>query len=95
MRSVAQHYIEAEAEIAFMPSGLAIIDKFANCLGAIEAQLVKEQDLLNATSLDISLLQLDPGTAAAVFIKDLTAKTDRHAVFVCVKFMFHKKPDLW
>jgi energy-coupling factor transporter ATP-binding protein EcfA2 len=71
----AIHYIEGEDEIAFIPHGLTIIEKFAALLRDAEEVFSGELHELNKSSFDFTLLQLDEGTAAKAFIDNLNSET--------------------
>ncbi len=73
----AQHYIDGEDEIAFIPTGLALIEKFAQCLKTIETELEAENTLLDTGKFDLTLLQLEDNTNAKQFINGLNHSTTR------------------
>lgn len=71
----ANHYIDGEDEIAFIPQGLSIIEKFALVLKQIETQINNEIQYLNLSKFDYSVLQLDEGSAAKIFLNTLNHNT--------------------
>lgn len=71
----ANHYIDGEDEIAFIPQGLSIIEKFALVLKQIETELNNEIQALNLSKFDFSVLQVDKDSSAKVFLNDLSFKT--------------------
>lgn len=73
--SSAQHYIANEDEIAFIPQGLALIEKLAGTLQQIEGEFNTEIAALNATKFDISLLGIDVGSTTGAFLSTLNKDT--------------------
>jgi energy-coupling factor transporter ATP-binding protein EcfA2 len=71
----ANHYIDGEDEIAFIPQGLSIIEKFALVLKQIEEQLNNEIQTLNLSKFDNSILQIDEESSAKVFLNTLNSNT--------------------
>lgn len=71
----ANHYIDGEDEIAFIPQGLSIIEKFALVLKQIETELNNEIQTLNLSKFDYSVLQVDEGSSAKVFLNNLNFNT--------------------
>ena len=71
----ANHYIEGEDEIAFIPQGLSFIEKFAVALKQIETELFSEVQNLNLSKFDYSLMQVDDGTTAKTFLQNLSHTT--------------------
>lgn len=71
----ANHYIEDEDEIAFIPQGLSFIEKFASVLKQIETELVTEVQILNLSRFDYTLIQVNEESAAKSFLKNLTHNT--------------------
>jgi energy-coupling factor transporter ATP-binding protein EcfA2 len=71
----ANHYIDGEDEIAFIPQGLSIIEKFAVALKQIETELVLEVQTLNLSKFDYSLVQVDDESTAKIFLQNLTHTT--------------------
>ncbi len=75
--SSANHYVESEDEIAFMPAGINLLDKFARTLGQIENELNKEKQMINLKRFDFSVLQLPTNSAAYAFLIGINAATTR------------------
>lgn len=71
----ANHYIDGEDEIAFIPQGLSIIEKFALVLKQIEEQLNYEIQSLNLSKFDYSVIQIDEGSSAKAFLRTLNSNT--------------------
>lgn len=71
----ANHYIEGEDEIAFIPQGLSIIEKFALYLKQIETELNNEIHTLGLSKFDYSVLQVDEGCPAKIFLDNLNSNT--------------------
>jgi energy-coupling factor transporter ATP-binding protein EcfA2 len=71
----ANHYIDGEDEIAFIPQGLSFIEKFATVLKQIETELVLEVQALNLLKFDFALLQLDDESTAKLFLQNLKHNT--------------------
>ncbi|SHI64929.1 AAA family ATPase [Flavobacterium terrae] len=71
----ANHYIEGEDEIAFIPQGLAIVEKFAIILKQIETEITSENQNLNLTRFDYSILQVDANSSAKQFLNNLNPNT--------------------
>lgn len=71
----ANHYIDGEDEIAFIPQGLSFIEKFATVLKQIETELLSEVQTLNLSKFDYSLVQVDNESTAKLFIQNLTHNT--------------------
>jgi len=71
----ANHYIEGEDEIAFIPKGFSIIEKFAIYLKRIENVLKNEIKTLELSNFDYSVIQLEEGTSAKEFLNNLNSKT--------------------
>ena len=71
----ANHYIDGEDEIAFIPQGLSVIEKFALVLKQIEEQLNNEIQYLNLSKFDYSVLQIDEGSSAKAFLRTLNSNT--------------------
>ncbi len=76
--SSADHYIEYEDEIAFIPHGLAILEKFAVAIGKIEANLNTELNQLSAVAFDyLRMLEVPETSKAKSFLTNLNANTTR------------------
>lgn len=71
----ANHYIENEDEIAFIPQGLSFIEKFAVALKYIETEFNNESQGLESSKLNLQLLQVDEGTSAKIFLDNLNSQT--------------------
>lgn len=75
--SSAQHYIDTEDEIAFIPQGLSFIEKLAQGLKIVESEFENEKLALENRKLDFTLLQIEENTQAAMFVKSISDKTKR------------------
>jgi energy-coupling factor transporter ATP-binding protein EcfA2 len=71
----ANHYIEGEDEIAFIPKGLSIVEKFAVYLKRIESEINAELSNPALASFDYSLLEVAEGTTAQSFLENLNQDT--------------------
>jgi len=71
----ANHYIAGEDEIAFIPQGLSIVEKFATCLKQIESNLDNEIQTLNLSKFNFATLQIDENTNAKTFLSKLNSET--------------------
>lgn len=71
----ANHYIENEDEIAFIPQGLSFIEKFAVALKLTETEFNNESQGLESSKLNLQLLQVDEGIAAKIFLDNLNSQT--------------------
>lgn len=71
----ASHYIEGEDEIAFIPTGLSIIEKFAKCIQRIEEELNAEIRTLELSKFDYSLLQLNERSSGFKFLNNISHET--------------------
>ncbi len=71
----ANHYIEGEDEIAFIPQGLSIIEKFALYLKRIENEINAELSSPALIRFDYSLLEVAEGTSARAFLENLNHDT--------------------
>lgn len=67
----ANHYIEGEDEIAFMPQGLSIVEKLAEAVKNVEAQLTLELSNPSMRKFDYELLEVPEGTTAKLFLEKL------------------------
>lgn len=72
----ATHYITGEDEIAFIPHGLSLVEKFAVVLSQIEATLNSELQASELSKFDLSVLQVDDGTTAKLFINGLNGNSN-------------------
>lgn len=71
----ANHYIEGEDEIAFIPHGLSIIEKFALYLKRIEDKLNEELANPKLRKFDYSLIEVANDSTAKNFLNKLSSKT--------------------
>lgn len=71
----ANHYIEGEDEIAFIPKGLSIVEKFALYLKRIENEINMELSSPALAKFDYSLLEVADGTTAKAFLENLNHDT--------------------
>jgi energy-coupling factor transporter ATP-binding protein EcfA2 len=71
----ANHYIEGEDEIAFIPKGLSIVEKFAVYLKKIESEINAELSNPALAGFDYSLLEVAEGTTAQSFLENLNQDT--------------------
>lgn len=71
----ANHYIEGEDEIAFIPQGLSILEKLAEALKNVEAQLNLEFSNPSMQKFDYGLLEVPEGTTAKLFLDNLNANS--------------------
>lgn len=71
----ANHYIEGEDEIAFIPQGLSIVEKLAEAVNKVESQLDVELSDLTLDKFDFELLEVAEGTTAKVFLDNLSSET--------------------
>jgi energy-coupling factor transporter ATP-binding protein EcfA2 len=71
----ANHYIEGEDEIAFIPQGLSIVEKFALYLKRIENEINMELSSPALAKFDYSLLEVAEGTTAKAFLENLNHDT--------------------
>lgn len=67
----ANHYIEGEDEIAFIPQGLSIVEKLAEAVKNIETQLSIELSNPSMRKFDYELLEVPEGTTAKLFLEKL------------------------
>ncbi|MDD4607167.1 MAG: AAA family ATPase [Patescibacteria group bacterium] len=72
----ASSYIEDEDEIAFIPSGLLIVEQLANVCNRIEENLRKEIGQIESRKLDYSFLINEEGNGIQTFLKNLSARSD-------------------
>jgi len=71
----ANHYIEGEDEIAFIPQGLSIVEKLAEAVKNVEAQLTLELSSPSMQKFDYGLLEVPEGTTAKLFLDNLNANS--------------------
>lgn len=73
--SSANNYIDSEDEIAYVPQGILILEKFAGFLKKMELHLKTEKDALTLSKFDHSLLQIRESSKAMKFLQGLNRKT--------------------
>ena len=78
--SSANHYIEREGEIAFIPQGLLILEKFAISLKEIESKLNNELQELEESKFNTATLNISENTSAKRFLDGLNSRTSRNAL---------------
>ncbi|PWK17105.1 AAA family ATPase [Xanthomarina spongicola] len=71
----ANHYIEDEDEIAFIPSGLIVLEKLAQCCKKVEERINTDKGTLIASSFDFSFLIGEYETEVSKFLQTLSNKT--------------------
>ena len=71
----ANHYIEGEDEIAFIPQGLSIIEKLAIGIKKVESKLNSELLSPALKGFDYSFLDVSECSAAKTFLDNLNADT--------------------
>lgn len=71
----ANHYIEGEDEIAFIPQGLSIIEKFAIYLKRIEDKLSEELTAPRLRKFDYSFIEVADDSTAKKFLSGLSSST--------------------
>lgn len=71
----ANHYIEGEDEIAFIPSGLTVLEKLARCCNSIEAKINSEKATLRNSAYDYTFLLDEHETEVSKFLRGLSAQT--------------------
>ena len=71
----ANHYIEGEDEIAFIPQGPTIVEKFALYLKRIENEINAELSSPALAKFDYSFLEVVEGTTAKTFLENLNQDT--------------------
>lgn len=72
----ANHYIEGEDEIAFIPQGLSIIEKFAIDIKRVESELNSELLSPALKEFDYSLLEVSDCSTAKTFLNNLNSETN-------------------
>ena len=72
----ANHYIEDEDEIAFIPSGLIVLEKLAQCCKKVEGKINAEKEILIASIFDYSFLIGEHETEVSKFLQTLSDKTE-------------------
>jgi len=71
----ANHYIEGEDEIAFIPQGLSIIEKLAIDIKRVESELNTELLSPALKEFDYSLLEVSDCSTAKTFLDNLNSET--------------------
>ena len=71
----ANHYIEGEDEIAFIPQGLSIVEKLAEAVKNVEAQLTLELSNPSMQKFNYELLEVPIETTAKLFLDNLNANS--------------------
>ncbi|WP_299154227.1 AAA family ATPase [uncultured Christiangramia sp.] len=71
----ANHYIEGEDEIAFIPQGLSIIEKLAVCIKKVENELNAEFSNPALVKFDHTLLEVSDCSTAKTFLDNLNSET--------------------
>lgn len=71
----ANHYIEGEDEIAFIPQGLTIVEKLAQAVKKVETQLGNELSDPSMEKFEYNLLEVPEGTTAKTFLENLSSNT--------------------
>ncbi|RZN80608.1 MAG: ATP-binding protein [Winogradskyella sp.] len=67
----ANHYIEDEDEIAFIPSGLTVLEKLAQCCKDVESKINEDKDVHVSETFDYSFLIDEHETEVAKFLTEL------------------------
>lgn len=74
----ANHYIENEDEIAFIPKGLSIIEKFASGIKKIEESLYAELQSRSLVKFDyLTLIEIPENSNSKIFLRSLNSQTTR------------------
>ncbi len=71
----ANHYIEGEDEIAFIPYGLSLLEKFATYLKRIESELNSEVTFLSLGKFDYNKIDVDNDSSAKIFLNNIDTST--------------------
>ena len=71
----ANHYIEGEDEIAFIPQGLSIVEKLAVCIKKVENELNIEFSSPALEKFDHTLLEVSDCSTAKTFLANLNSET--------------------
>lgn len=78
----ANHYIENEDEIAFIPKGLSILEKFASGIKKIEESLNTDMQSRSLVKFDyLSILEIPENTTAKTFLKSINSLTTREELY--------------
>lgn len=71
----ANHYIDGEDEIAFIPQGLSIVEKLAEAVKKVEEKLGLELSAPSMQKFDFELLEVPEGTTAKLFLENLNSNS--------------------
>jgi len=71
----ANHYIEGEDEIAFIPQGLSIVEKLAIAIKRVESELNEELLSPALKEFDYALLDVSDCSTAKIFLNNLNPNT--------------------
>lgn len=71
----ANHYIEGEDEIAFIPQGLSIVEKLAIAIKLIDNELNAEFTTPSLVQFDLTLIEVSDCSTAKKFLNDLDSET--------------------
>ncbi len=71
----ANHYIEGEDEIAFIPQGLSIVEKLAIDIKKVENELNAEFSCPALEKFDHTLLEVSECSSAKIFLNNLNSET--------------------
>ncbi len=71
----ANHYIEGEDEIAFIPQGLSIVEKLAVCIKKVDNELNAEFSDPALEKFDHTLLEVSDCSTAKTFLNNLNSET--------------------
>lgn len=71
----ANHYIEGQDEIAFIPQGLTIVEKLAIDIKRVESELIVELSNPALEKFDHTLLEVSDCSTAKTFLETLSSET--------------------
>jgi len=71
----ANHYIDGQDEIAFIPSGLSVVERLANACKEVEHAMGMEKEDLRKESYDYSFMFDDIETEVSKFLRGLNEKS--------------------
>ena len=71
----ANHYIEGEDEIAFIPQGLSIVEKLAEAVEKVRDSLNNDLSYLSSDKFNFQSLEVPDDTAAKRFLDKLSSNT--------------------
>ncbi|MAW96577.1 MULTISPECIES: AAA family ATPase [unclassified Leeuwenhoekiella] len=71
----ANHYIEGEDEIAFIPQGLSIVEKLADCIKKVDNELNAEFSEPALEKFDHTLIEVSDCSTAKTFLNNLNSET--------------------